>query len=432
MSDAEGRLAEFAPIPPAPVDASAIAVHGGEPALAGLADLPAWPRPIPDEEAALLRVYRSGRWGSTVGDVVARFEGSFARYQDAAHGVAVANGTLAIVAALRAGGVGLGDEVIVPPYTFVATASTALFVGAIPVFADVDPDTHLLSPDVAAAAITDRTRAIVPVHLAGRPADMDAFTELGRRHDLVIVEDCAQAIGARYHGRAVGSIGDMGTFSFQSSKNMTAGEGGLVTTNDQGLSDRLYSQANVGRVRDGAWYQHDYVGHNLRLTEFQAAILEEQLPRHADDQATRDRNAGRLRAALEQVSGVHLPPDDPAVTSHGHHLFMLRVPELGREGLRDAAVDALAAEGIPAATGYVPLHRNEPLVAEARHVAERLGQPFPEADCPNADLVSSDTIWLGQRFLLGTEEQTAAIARGIAKVVEAGTSLGSADGKKAS
>ena len=402
---------------------SALALHGGPPALQDLGDFPAWPQPDDAGEAALLEVYRSGKWGSTAGPVVADFEQEFAQYQDSTYGTALVNGTLAIVAALRACGVGLGDEVIVPPYTFIATASAALFIGAIPVFADVDPQTHLLDPEASAAAITERTRAIIPVHLAGRAADMDAFRELGRSRGIAVVEDCAQAIGTRFRGRAVGSLGDVGTFSFQSSKNITAGEGGLVTTSDPALAEALYSQVNVGRVRGGGWYQHQHVGYNLRLTEFQAAVLRTQLRRHPADQELREHRSQLLRAELDQAEGVQLAPSDPNLTSHGHHLFLLRLPELGRLGLRDAAVKALAAEGVAASPGYVPLHRNEAVVAEARALTSRLGQPYAQTPCPQADLVSTDTIWLPHRYLSGTEEQTRAVAAAIAKVAGAAGEL---------
>ena len=147
-------------------------------------------------------------------------------------------------------------------------------------FSDIDPDTHMLDPEAVKAVITPRTRAVIPVHLGGRAANMEAFQSIGRDHGLAIIEDCAQAIGTRYRGTPVGALGDVGTFSFQSSKNMTAGEGGLVTTNDDERASRLYSLVNVGRVRGGGWYQHEIVGYNLRLTEFQGALLRRQLHDH--------------------------------------------------------------------------------------------------------------------------------------------------------
>ena len=369
-----------------------------------------WPVYDDAEEKALLEVLRSGHWGSTSGDVVATFEREFAEYHQAGHAICLTNGTLAIAAALRAAGVGLGDEVIVPPYTFIATASAALFVGAVPVFADVDPDTHLLDPAAAEAAITERTKAVIVVHLAGRPADLDAFTALGERRGLAIIEDAAQAHGAAYKGRKVGAIGDLGTFSFQSSKNITAGEGGAVVTDDDRLAAAVHSLVNVGRVPGGGWYQHETVGYNLRLTEFQAALLRVQLGRHPQQQETRERNAQLLTSLLNDVDGVRVAPEDPSITAHGRHLFLMRI-----SAARDTALQALAAELPGASSGYVPLHRNAAVLRESKAIADRLGQPYPDADCPHADAVSADTIWLPQTYLLGTEDQTRAIATAIAK-----------------
>lgn len=403
---------------------STLALHGGTAALADVPALPRWPQGGQEEEQALVDVLRSGAWGSTHGEVVRTFEAEFAQFQQTKHAVALANGTLALAASLRATGVGVGDEVIVPPYTFIATASAALFVGAIPVFADVDEHTHLLDPAAAEAAITERTKAIIPVHLAGNVADMDAFQAIGERHQVAIIEDAAQAVGAQWQGRGVGALGDVGTFSFQSSKNLSSGEGGIVTTDDDALAAALYSLVNVGRVPGGGWYQHDSVGYNLRLTEFQAAILRVQLRQLPELQRQRAANDALLRDLLSDVDGVQIATPDPRVTSHGHHLFIFRVPELGAHGKRDAAVEALAAEGVPGASpGYVPLHKNEAVANESRALAERLGQPLPQAACPNADRVSSDTIWLPQFSLLGSDEQTEAIATAITKVAGATDAL---------
>jgi len=405
-------------------ESDVLAINGGTPALPADGPLPEWPTYDHAEEKGLLDVLTSRKWGSTHGDVVATFEREFADYHQAAHGTCMTNGTLAISAALRAAGVGIGDEVIVPPYTFIATAAAALFVGAIPVFADVDPVTHLLDPRAAEAAVTERTKAVIPVHLAGRPADMDAFIALGARHGLTVIEDAAQALGAAYKGRPVGAIGDLGTFSFQTSKNMTAGEGGAVLTDDEGLAAAVYSIVNVGRVRGGGWYQHESVGYNLRLTEFQAAVLRAQLARHPQQQEVRERNAALLTMLLSEVDGVALAPDDPAVSAHGRHLYLMRIPALAAPGRRDAALRALAAEGLAEASGgYMPLHCNTALIAEAMALSDRLGQPYPLGECPNAVAVSKDTIWLTQTSLLGTEQRTRGIASAIAKVVSAADNL---------
>jgi dTDP-4-amino-4,6-dideoxygalactose transaminase len=243
--------------------------------------------------------------------------------------------------------------------------------------------------------------------------DLDAFTALGARHGLTIIEDAAQAHGAAYKGRPVGAIGDLGTFSFQSSKNITAGEGGAILTDSPELAGAVYSLVNVGRVPGGGWYQHEAVGYNLRLTEFQAAILRVQLRRHPKLQELRERNAQLLTRLLNEVEGIQLAPEDPAITAHGRHLFMLRVP-----GRRDTVLQSLAAAGLTrASSGYVPLHRNAAVLRESKAITDKLGQPYPEPHCPNADKVCTDTIWLPQPYLLTTEPQTRAIATTITNAV---------------
>lgn len=204
--------------------AERLALHGGTPVRTE--PFPRWPVWGEEEEKALLEVLHSGQWGIG-GEKTTQFEEAFARFQNARYGISVTNGTAALEIALRAAGVGPGDEVIIPPYTFVATATACLALGALPVFADIDPETYLLSPTAAEARITERTKAIIAVHIGGCPADMDAFPELARRHGLKLIEDAAQAHAAAWRGRRVGAIGDMGAFSFQSSKNLSAGEGGL-------------------------------------------------------------------------------------------------------------------------------------------------------------------------------------------------------------
>ena len=216
--------------------------------------------------------------GELSGDIVSRFEQTFAALQDARHCVAVTNGTAALRVALRALGVGLGDEVIVPPYSFIATASAALEIGALPVFADIDPRTWMLDPEQAAAAITPRTKAIVPVHVGGCPADLDALRAVASTHGLALLEDAAQAHGAAWRPGG-GSDWRSRTFSFQASKNLNSGEGGGITTNDDRLAEIVWSLHNVGRVRTGAWYQHELLGGNERLTAFQAALLLAQAER---------------------------------------------------------------------------------------------------------------------------------------------------------
>ncbi|MGH9881799.1 MAG: DegT/DnrJ/EryC1/StrS family aminotransferase, partial [Pyrinomonadaceae bacterium] len=228
-----------------------LALFGGPAALTH--PPPDWPLFDEADRKALFDVLESRVWGG-YHEAVAELEQRFADYHGAKHGVAVANGTVSLEIALTAAGISTGDEVIVPPITFVASATAVARIGAVPVFVDVDPDTINLNPALAEAAITERTRAIVLVHFAGCPADLDSFTRLCRQYDLILIEDCAHAHGAAWKGQCVGSFGHFGSFSFQGSKNMTSGEGGILITNDANLAESARSIANQGRRTGGAWY----------------------------------------------------------------------------------------------------------------------------------------------------------------------------------
>src|SRR5690606_11591268 len=243
---------------------SRLALLGGSPVKEK--PFPRWPVFGPEEERALLEVLRSGKWGAVDGHRVKEFEKRFAAFQEAEYGVCVVNGTVALEVALRAAGVEPGDEVIVPAYTFIATATSCLAVGARPVFADVDPETMQIDPNDSLSKVTEKTRAIIPVHLGGHPVDMDAIGRLAQKQGLFVIEDAAQAHGAVWRERRVGAIGHLGAFSFQSSKNMTAGEGGIVLTNPEQLRDAAWFIHNVGRVRPGQWDQHQPTGQNWRRT----------------------------------------------------------------------------------------------------------------------------------------------------------------------
>lgn len=363
----------------------------------------------------MLDVLRSGRWGSPTGGVVRAFEERFAAFHDARYGVCVANGTLGLMAALRAVGVGPGDEVIVPAYTFIATASAVTSVGAVPRFADVAQGTLLLDAERLEAAITPRTRAVIPVHLAGCPTDMDALCAVARRHHLHVLEDAAQAHGAAWRGRKVGALGDLGMLSFQAGKHMTAGEGGILLTNDHRLADVAWSLVNVGRVPGGAWYQHERVGWNLRLTEFQGAILRAQLDRLPAQIERRERSARVLSEGLAAMPGITPPQRPEGVTTHAWHMYMLRVDRARLGCSKQAFVEALQAEGVPAGTGYLPLNRNQALLREiGRLTRTRAPDPTP---CPVAEAAEREVVWLGQNVLLGSDEDLEDVVAAIRKVV---------------
>jgi len=390
-----------------------LAIDGGQPLRT--APFPQWPIFDEKEERLVLEVLHSGNWGILSGDKVNTFEQRFAEFQGAQFATCVPNGTLALEMALRALGIGPGDEVITTPYTFIATASAALMVGAKPVFVDIDLQSYNIDPAKIEAAVTERTKAIMPVHLAGRPADLDAILDIAKRHNLKVVEDACQAWGSEWQGHRVGAIGDLGAFSFQASKNITAGEGGAVVTNDPELHEMCWSLHNVGRVPTGAWYQHERIGWNLRMTEWQGAVLLAQLERLSEATKIRDANARYLMEALDGVVGLTPLPEDPRVTRHSRHLFIMRYESEAFGGhSRNAFMQALRAEGIePCSAGYVPLYRSPAIAAT---LAEGEGDP---SAYPATEVAAEQTVWLFQYALLGDRTDMDTIVDAVLKIQRA-------------
>jgi dTDP-4-amino-4,6-dideoxygalactose transaminase len=390
---------------------AALAINGGSPIRT--TPIGQWPVFGHEEEELLLQALRSGVWGSIDGTLVKRFEREFADLQDARHGVSTVNATMGLSVALKAVGVQPGDEVLVPPYTFIATASAALMLGAIPVFIDVDAETLLIDPALIDAAVTPRTKAIVPVHHGGSPADMDGVMAAARRHGLRVVEDAAQAHGAAWRGRPVGAIGDVGVFSFQSSKPINAGEGGMMLTDDDELDELLWSYRNVGRRRGGEWYEHVRLGWNLRMTEFQAAVLLGQMRRMPDQQAGRTKAAAYLDAAMSAIPGVVPVKVPEGVTAHSWYTYHWRWLGAADGGLtKQQFARALDAEGIPVFGGYVPLNRNQAVIDEIR----RLGGAEPVA-CPNAERAAADEVMVfALPILMGTAADLDDVVAAVDKV----------------
>ncbi len=394
---------------------SRLAMDGGDPVR--VSPFPAWPVFDEREERLLLDVLHSGNWGEIAGDKVTTFAARFAAYQGARFGVCVPNGTMAVQLGLKALGVGPGDEVITTPYTFIATASAALLLGAKPVFVDVDPETCNIDPDRIAPAVTPRTKAIVPVHIGGQPADMDGVLAVAAQHGLRVLEDACQAWGAEWKGSRVGALGDLGCFSFQAGKNINAGEGGIVVTNDEELAELCWSLHNVGRVRGGAWYQHEILGWNFRMTEWQGAVLLAQLDRLPEQEPVREESARYLNDALTDIAGVAPTGVDPRVTRHGRHLFPVRFDPAAFGGrTRDEFLAALQAEGITCVSaGYVPLTSSP---AIRRSLVEMFGpESLTQLDgCPVAEDVSRRVFWLTQAALLGDRDALDDIVTAIRKI----------------
>ncbi|MGQ9630180.1 MAG: DegT/DnrJ/EryC1/StrS family aminotransferase [bacterium] len=400
-----------------------LAVSGGKPLRTKA--FPKWPIFDEREKQTLIEVLESGKWGVIDGTKVHEFEEKFAKFQDAKYGICTTSGTTALEIALRSCGVGAGDEVIVPSYTFIATATSAIALGAIPVFVDIEADTYNIDPTKIEAAITERTKAIVPVHIAGRPADMDGILEVARRRGLKVIEDACQAPAAEWKGRKVGAIGDIGAISFQASKNINAGEGGIILTNDERLADLAWSYHNCGRVRKGAWYEHHVIGWNYRMTEFQGAILLAQLSRLPEQTRKRSENAEYLTKLLREVDGISPMRDDDRITQNAYHLYIMRYQKEDFCGApKKAFLKALNAEGIPCGPGYVPLYKEKAILQSEETFAvppKLLGidVDYSKVLCPVCERACyEEAIWLKQNILLGSKKDMEDIAGAIEKIKE--------------
>jgi dTDP-4-amino-4,6-dideoxygalactose transaminase len=401
------------------------AALGGEPVRR--TPFPSWPIADAREEQALTDVIRSGKWGRGGGTQVERFEAQYAALTGAKHCLATANGTSALLTAMCALDIGPGDEVIVPPYTFVATINVVLLRHALPVFVDTDIDTFQIDARKIAAAITPRTRLIVPVHLGGAAADLDTTLAAARARDVTVLEDACQAHLAEWKGRKVGTFGRAGCFSFQASKNLNAGEGGALLTDDADFLETCYTFHNNSRARKNtgsSTFAYRGVGANLRLTEFQAAILLAQMSRLDAQATTRDKNGAYLTSILKEIPGITPAKMYEGNTRNAYHLYMLRYDKSRFAGLPKASfVKALQTEGIPASGGYTPLNK-EPFLKET--LASRGYQRIYDAKtlvewnernaCPANERLCDEAVWFTQNMLIGPRGDMDQIAEAIRKI----------------
>ena len=340
---------------------SDLALLGGSPTRQ--TPYPAWPVHDARDIAAATRVIESGRWGGYPypGPETSAFLEGFIALQKGQYGITAANGTVTMEIALRASGIGWGDEVIVPAYTFQATAAAPIAAGAVPVIVDVDPETYTLCPERAREAITDKTRAIIPVHLGAQMADMDAIMELAAEYDLIVIEDCAHAHGAEWRGQGAGTIGHFGSFSLQSSKIMSTGEGGVLLCREAELAARAAGVSNCGRSHaagGGEEVGADFVmGANYRMSELQAALARVGLERFPEQRRQRAEMIDYMESLLTEVPGVRLLRRDPRHTLRSFYRFIFAIdPEVFKVD-HAAVCDALDAEGIPCWVGYEAMHR---------------------------------------------------------------------------
>ena len=419
---------------------SKLAILGGKPVRDTKTNpWPKWPVFDSNEEKALLEVLRSGIW-SYNGPKETEFNRMFAAFTGTKYALSAANGTVTLQIALEACGIGLGDEVIIPGLTWQATAATVLDVNAKPVLADVCEDTWCIDPVKAEAAITPRTKAIIPVHLYGNFSDMDAILEIARKHNLFVIEDCAHKHGGEWNGKKAGSIGDAGSFSFQLSKHLTAGEGGALTTNRFDLFEKMDALRNCGRrpedplnqVADKSEGIYRDEGNfiqsgNYRITEFQSAILIEGLKRMPGQNSLRDKNAVHLNSVLTGLPGIRPMKRDIRETQEAYYNYSFRYDCEGFKGLPTGKFrSALTAElGIDVAPSYIPLNRCSLYVPHTKPARYRLNDKYwDEIDPGRVELPVCEKIHLLEsacihhKVLMGTRSDVEQVANAITKVYE--------------
>ncbi len=398
------------------------AILGGKPVRS--AGFASWPRVRPQDEEAVLRVVKSGGWYRN--GWVQRFEQVYAERNDAKYCIACSSGTSALYTSLGALGVGPGDEVIVPPYTFMATVTVVLQHYALPIFVDSDPETFLMDPDKLEAAITERTAAIIPVHIGGSVAHLDRILAIAQKHNIPVIGDACQAHLAQWRGRSAGSWGTTGCYSFQLSKNLCSGEGGAIVTNDEEMADKCFAFHNCARKRDPRSNFVYRLGRNtnVRMTEFQGALLLSQMEGIEERAKVRSENAEYLTGMLSEIPGIVPAKMYEGCTRNAYHLYMFRyIPEQFANLSRSQFVRALRAEGIPVSEGYGPLNKDRFLVDALNsrgylrvYGKERIAAWPEQNQCPQNDKLCEQGCWFLHTVLLGTREDMDQIAEAFRKV----------------
>jgi 3-amino-5-hydroxybenzoate synthase len=397
-----------------------LAINGGR--RTKQKDFPVWPQYDERERKALEEVLESRVWWRTPGTKTLQFENDFAKFHGAKHGIAVTNGTAALEVTMSALRIGPGDEVILPDFTFVATASAVLYAGAVPVMVDVSSETYCIDLSLAAAAITERTKAIIAVHMGGHPADLDALIALTKQKGIALIEDSAHAHATEWKGHRIGTHGIAGTFSFQSSKLMTAGEGGIIVTNDDAFEKQARSVHDCGRMPGEWFYSHFINGSNYRLSEWQGAMLGAQLTRLDEQTRRRHQNARLLDKLLSQIPGITPQALDPRCTRNGHYAYIFHVNTKEFAGASvERLIEAMNAEGIPNQASYPPVHALD--VFQNGEYRKRLcgsqakeQHAFLQARYPHTHRAAFETIWIPQPALLGDEEDMHEIAAAWRKI----------------
>jgi len=378
---------------------------------------PNWPYSGKREVELITEVTESGKWWRMSGDKVNEFEKQFADFINVKHCLGVTNGTNAIELSLYALGIGPGDEVIIPAFTFISTATAVIYANATPVLVDVYPDTFCMLPEAFEKAITSKTKVVIPVHMAGQMCEMDKICEIAKKNNIKIIEDAAHAHGAKWQNINAGSFGDMAIFSFQNGKLMTCGEGGAIVTNDQNLYERSFLAHGVGRPKDDRIYEHTILGSNYRMNEFQAAILIAQLEKLATFNQRREENTKYLDDLMKNINGITPQKYNENLTVNPHYMYMFYYDSKYFGGLsRLEFVDCLIAEGIPAFIAYPVI--SETSFFKANNFAGRIKgyNKAEEADLTNARNIARNAVWLPHFTLLGDYEDLNEIAGAVNKI----------------
>lgn len=422
---------------------SDLAINGGAPVRTR--PFHSWPVHGEEDVKAVEEVVRANKWWRCAYSAteleerdpdniqgtsrVEAFESLFARAHGARHAVAVTSGSAALEIAVRACGIMPGDEVITTPYTFIATSTCIMNNFAVPVYTDIEADTYNMDADQIEGLITERTKAIIPVHFSGNLCNMEKIGAIARKHNLKVIEDAAHAHGVEYDGKQyAGTFGDFGCFSLQEAKNVATGEGGILLTNDRALYDKAFSLHHYGRIPGEIWYKHFNQGWNYRMNEVTGALAMNQTRRLKEQNERRMENYKHLARGLAEIPGLKLSRNDPKITRHSHHLIMIRYDKEATGGVhRDDIVAAVVKEGIPALTGYTfPNYANPFLASEetkARFRAAGVKLPdYPSYSerCPNTERACyEESIWLTHGLLLGTQEDMEDITEAFAKVMSA-------------
>jgi len=398
------------------------ALLGGKPVYSG--SWPGWPRVSKSDEEAVMEALRAARWYRSRS--VPEFEEKYAALNQAKYCIATSSGTTALYTSLGALGVGPGDEVIVAPYTFIASVTVILLHYALPVFVDSDRESFLMDPAKLEAAITQRTKAIIPVHIGGNVADLDRILAVAEKHKIPVVGDACQAHLAQWRGRSAGSWGTTGCYSFQLSKNLCSGEGGAILTNDEAVADACFAFHNCCRSRPNGRAGNYHFGRNgnFRMTELQGALLLSQMQGLEERAKLRSENAAHLSKLLRQIPGIQPAKEYEGCTRNAYHLYMFRYDPSQFAGLsREKFLRALRAEGVPASAGYSPLNKagflldalqSEPYV---RVYGKKTIDQWPQRnECPENDKLCEEGCWLMHTVLLTTKEHMERIAAAVAKV----------------